>query len=145
MQSLTEIYHIGMREYQNGNIDKAVEKFRELLNRDDLERGSEMHLCVLHNLACNIYGNENNRDEAVGYWELASTFNHPGSLYYLGVHFERLGDARGISYYKRAVIEGLGGNNSYVVNAYLTLQNLGIAEMILAPEILSQVYKLLDE
>lgn len=115
-RSIADVYAKGMEHDHAGNREAAIECFEQVMTMSD--KYSEYYRSSRHNIACKLIELGYNK-EGMSLLEESANDNYPGSLYYIGVSYERQNDIRGISCYRKAAKMGN-------VDAIAALNDLGI-------------------
>ena len=113
---IEELYNEGMQNDSLGQRENAIKCFQDVMAVAD--KTSNYYRSSRHNLACQLVAT-GKYDDGIKLFEESAADNHPASLYYLGVHYERRNDCRAIGCYIKSA--NLGN-----ADAITALKDLGI-------------------
>lgn len=106
--NIEEIYNNGMKAYEAGNNEQAIEHFQQIMAFD--KSPSKYYLYARHNIGCNLISMGRELEGAM-VLRSSALADHPDSLYYYGRYLEKHNDIHAINCFIRATL--LGNTRAY--------------------------------
>ncbi len=99
---IEKLYYDGMTCDQENDKYGAIQCFQKILSMPDIDKTLQYYRSSRHNLACKLLEIDLKDKRGLELLEESANDNHPFSLYYMGVVYERENDCRAISCYRKS-------------------------------------------
>lgn len=125
VEQITTWYNNGMMEDDRKEIAKACEWFKKIIDFTGFSNSEIVNIqrSAKFNLGCKLIELGEKEEGLKWFYDVADNENHPGAMYYIGVHLERENHVGCIKYYVEAA-------NLGEPRAISVLHELGLSHLV---------------